>query len=100
MAGLSAAREVPGNRGWSPIGTPQRHYRVDDLVTTRDGERHRHVVLVEGFGTTYVYAGDNNGEIVSWWTLAEVDGDDAAALAELGFGIAGSSLSSLHGPAA
>lgn len=100
MAGLSAASEVPGNRGWSQIGTPQRHYRVDGAVTTRDGERHRDVVLVEVPGATYAYAGDNDGEIVNWWTLAEVDGDDAAALAALGFGIAGSSLSSLHGPAA
>lgn len=100
MAGLSAASEVPGNRGWSPIGTPQRHYQVDDAVTTRDGEHHRDLVLVEGFGTTYVYAGDTNGEIVSWWTLAKVEGDDSVALAALGFGIAGPSQSSLHGPAA
>lgn len=94
------ATELPRNRGWSPIGTPQRHYRLSAAVTAGDGERYRDVLLIEGYGPTYVYAADFGGCVTCWWKLAEVDGDDAAALAALGFRISEPVPIRLHGPAA
>lgn len=84
----TTATEVSENRGWSPIGTPQRHYRLSGQVTAEDGARYRDVAIIDGFGITYAYAAHSDGEVASWWTLAELGGgDDAAVLALLGCGI-------------
>lgn len=81
------ATEVTANRRWSPIGTPQRHYRLDQHVTADDGERYHDVVIIDGFGITYAYAAYPDGEVASWWTLAELDGSDTAVLSAIGFRI-------------
>lgn len=85
---MPIATEVTANRRWSPIGTPQRHYRLDQHVTADDGERYRDVVIVDGFGITYAYAANPDGEVASWWTLTELDGNDSAVLDAIGFRIA------------
>lgn len=83
----TTATEVTANRRWSPIGTPQRHYRLTGQVTADDGERYRDVAIIAGFGITYAYAAHADGEVASWWTLAELDGNDSAVLAAIGFRI-------------
>ncbi len=87
MTPTSTATEVTANRRWSPIGTPQRHYRLDQHVTADDGERYHDVVIIDGFGITYAYAAYPDGEVASWWTLAELDGGETAVLSAIGFRI-------------
>lgn len=87
MTSMPTATEVTVNRRWSPIGTPQRHYQLERHVTADDGERYRDVAIIYGFGITYAYAAHTDGEVASWWTLAELDGNDAAVLAAIGFRI-------------
>lgn len=86
------AVEIIPNRGWSPIGTPQRHYKLGAPVEF-NGAAYSNAVVVTGLkpGEAYLYpAADAEGEIADWFGPVKVEtGGDVAALAALGYQIVG-----------
>lgn len=84
------ATEVPDNRRWSRIGTVQRHYRLSAALTGEDGVGYTDVVVADGYDTTFVFPGTGDGCVADYRRLGKTPGvDDAAALAALGYRIAG-----------
>ena len=62
------AREVPAHRRTSPIGGPQRHFRLASVLVTPIGIT-TDVVLVAGTRAVYVYPATVAGEIADFDAL-------------------------------
>ena len=80
------ATELTTHRYLSPIGTTQRHYRVNPALPCDRGA-FTSLVLVPGESATFVFPADADGEIADFEALAKVAGvtDTVAALAHLGY---------------
>lgn len=84
------AIEMPTHRRSSPIGSPQRHYRLDPPLMSLGGGRHRDVIVINGRKAAYAFAGDSTGEVADFTALVIVAaGDHGAALSALGYSLAG-----------
>jgi hypothetical protein len=79
------------DRRTSPIGSPQRHYRLNPPLLASDGNCHRDVVVITGARSTYAFAGGGDGEIVDFTALvtAAAGSGDSAALSALGYSFVG-----------
>ncbi|WP_157680293.1 hypothetical protein [Mycobacterium dioxanotrophicus] len=72
----------------SPIGSPQRHYRLDPPLK-RSGRRNVDVAIIRGFSTFYVFAANGSGDVADWTALAVLREpevvDYESALAAVGY---------------
>jgi hypothetical protein len=87
---LAPWRPRKANRRTSPIGSLQRHYRLNPPLLTPSRGRQRDAVVITGSRSTYAFAGDGDGEIVDFTALVIVAaGDQGAALSALGYSLVG-----------
>jgi hypothetical protein len=87
---VGTAIEMPTNRRTSPIGSPQRHYRLNPPLLASDGGHQRDAIVITGSRSTYAFAGDGDGEIVDFTALVIVAaGGHGAALSALGYSLVG-----------
>lgn len=63
------AEEVPSHIRTSPIGAPQRHYRLQPALVTRE-RACGGVVIVAGPRGTYAYLSDRDGDIADYEPVA------------------------------
>lgn len=81
------ATELTDHRCASPIGTVQRHYRLEPEFSSARGG-FSSVVIAPGSKGVFVFAADQDGEIDDYFsTIADVPGvrDPEAALSRLGY---------------
>ena len=84
---FDTAREIPSHRTTSPIGGPQRHFRLASVLVNPLGIT-TDVVLVEGHRAVYVYPATATGDIADFGALlAEFPAGTAPgdALHQLGY---------------
>lgn len=96
----SIATEVASHRGYSAIGTVQRHYRLRPGLASACGSL-VDVVLAAGTKGTYVFPAGRDGVISDPFnTIAVVAGvhDPEVALAQLGYDVASTSVGNMHRP--
>lgn len=83
------ASEIASHRGVSPIGSVQRHYRLNPPLATGSGRSHEDVVIIPGAKATYAFSGDSDGGVTDFFealaTRPASEGDDESALAALGY---------------
>jgi hypothetical protein len=86
---VGTAVEVSTHRRISPVGSPQRHYRLDPPVTDSGGNPQRDVVVIEGFKGSYAFVGNLDGEITDFTALATVatGGDGSTVLCAIGYSL-------------
>jgi hypothetical protein len=87
-SGLAA--EVVENRGYSAIGSAQRHYRLQPVLVTPEGVCTGVVVIAGSLGT-YVYPGNADGEIADYVPLGVTPPGTGGevTLAVMGYRVAG-----------
>lgn len=83
------ATEVPGHRQPSPIGSLQRHYRLNPPLNAA-GVDHHDIVTVVGAKATYAFPATGAGDVTEFEALATSHGgqDDTSLLSELGYATA------------
>lgn len=81
------AVEVPGGRRYSRVGTVQRHYHLTPALPTENGALINTVVVVPGWGCTFVFSADRCGSVADYRKIASVPGidDPVEALEALGY---------------
>ncbi|SKT54681.1 Uncharacterised protein [Mycobacteroides abscessus subsp. massiliense] len=90
MGGVPIATEVASHRGYSAIGTVQRHYRLRPVLASSRNAL-MDVVVVSGSKGTYVFPAGRDGVISDHFNPLNVIAgvyDPAVALSQLGYNVA------------